>query len=125
MKNDTVTFGGVTNQLQLVNQYNLFYRYTSSYGSQARFWGGITNNNLGIAGADFRVPMSNRLDLVGGFNYIVPHNGNTNNGFLQESWNLEMNMVWYFGRRRDGVHNTPFRPLFNVADNGTMMFQPF
>ena len=29
-----------------------------------------------------------------------------------------------FGRRKDGVHNTPFRPLFNVADNGTMMFQP-
>lgn len=125
VKNDTVTFNGVTNQLRPVNQYNLFYRYTSDFGSQARFWGGITNTNLAIAGADFRVPMSNRLDLIGGFNYIVPHNGNTNMGFTQESWNLEMNMVWYFGRRRDGIHNTPFRPLFNVADNGTMMFQSF
>lgn len=110
-----------------MDQYDLFYRYTSDYGSQARFWGGLTGgfngSSFGIMGADFRVPMSNRADLVGGFNYIIPNDGGTT-GTLQESWGLGMNLVWYFGRRKDGVHNTPFRPLFNVADNTVFMHEP-
>ena len=40
-----------------------------------------------------------------------------------ESWNLAMNIVLYFGRMKEGIHNTPFRPLFNVADNGNVMLQ--
>lgn len=128
VKNDTaVTNVPQTVQVRPIDQYNFFYRYTSQYGSQARFWGGITGGfnggSFGIFGADYRVPMSNRADLVGGFNYIIPNDGGTQ-GTLQESWGLGMNLVWYFGRRKDGIHNTPFRPLFNVADNSVFMFEP-
>ena len=66
-------------------------------------------------------------EMVGGFNYIMPNDGNQgaglNGGFTQESWGLAMNLVWYVGRPKAGVHNTPFRPLFNVADNNVMMFE--
>jgi hypothetical protein len=127
VKNDSFVNGLATVRVKPINQYNLFYRYTSEYGSQARFWGGLTGgfngSSFGIVGADFRVPMSNRADLVGGFNYIVPNDGGMT-GTQQESWGLGMNLVWYFGRRKDGIHNTPFRPLFNVADNTVFMHQP-
>lgn len=107
------------------SQYNLFYRYTTENGSQGRGWIGITGRNEVILGSDFRVPMSNRFDFVGGFNYIVPNNGPqaVPNGAQQESWGLSMNLVWYVGRPRAGIHNTPFRPLFNVADNNVMMLE--
>jgi len=108
---------------RLADQYNFFYRYSTDSGCQARFWGGLTSESFGVMGADFRVPASNRLDFVGGFNYIVPSDGGLV-GAQKESWNLSMNVVWYIGRRREGIHNTPYRPLFNVADNGTMMFEP-
>jgi hypothetical protein len=111
--------------LRPADQYNLFYRYTTQTGGQGRLWGGVTGQGLGTVGADFRVPMSNRVDFVGGFNYIAPDNGQNGGGQMDESWGLGMNIVWYFGRRKEGVHNTPFRPLFNVADNGSFMLDRF
>lgn len=105
------------------DQYNFFYRYTTKYGGQGRFWGGFTSQNLTIIGSDFRVPMSNRTDLVGGFNYIMPPSGQDGNGTAEESFGLSMNIVWYFGRAREGIHNTPYRPLFQTADNNVMMLE--
>lgn len=121
-----------TNDNQLVpvtqaDQYNLFYRKTTEWGGQGRAWVGMTNHSLAIIGADFRVPLSNRVEMVGGFNYIMPNDGNQgaglNGGFTQESWGISMNLVWYIGRPKAGCHNTPFRPLFSVADNNVMMFE--
>ena len=111
--------------LRAADQYNLFYRYSMPSGGQGRIWGGVTGQGLGIFGTDFRVPMSNRVDFVGGFQYIAPDNGQAGNGQQDESWGISMNMVWFFGRRKEGVHNTPFRPLFNVADNNTFMLDRF
>ncbi len=105
------------------DMYSMFYRHTTKYGGQGRIWGGFTDQSLAIFGTDFRVPLSNRCDLVGGFNYILPDNGQDNNGTADESWNLSMNLVLYFGRMKEGIHNTPFRPLFNVADNGNIMLR--
>lgn len=120
-----------TNNNQLVpvtqaDQYNLFYRQTTEWGGQGRAWVGMTNHSLAILGSDFRVPLSNRCEMVGGFNYIIPNDGNQQGlggGFTQESWGISMNLVWYVGRPRAGVHNTPFRPLFSVADNNVMMYE--
>lgn len=125
---DQVTFtvlgiNVVNQQITPTDQYNFFYRYTTKYGGQGRFWGGFTSQNLTIFGTDFRVPMSNRTDLVGGFNYIMPPSGQNGNGTADESWGLSMNIVWYFGRPREGIHNTPYRPLFQTADNNVMMLE--
>jgi hypothetical protein len=107
--------------LRPTDQYNLFYRHTTERGAQGRIFGGVTGQSLGIFGADFRVPMSNRVEFNGGFTYISPDNGQNGGGQQDESWGLGMNIAWFFGRRKDGVHNTPYRPLFNVADNGSLM----
>lgn len=128
VKNDSLTttifnINVVNAPLAPTDMYTMFYRHTTRYGGQGRVWGGFTDQSLAIFGTDFRVPMSNRCDLVGGFNYILPDNGQNNNGTADESWNLSMNIVFYFGRPKEGIHNTPFRPLFNVADNGNIMLR--
>ncbi|MGC3968864.1 MAG: hypothetical protein QM775_16295 [Pirellulales bacterium] len=113
----------VNAQVMPTDMYTMFYRHTTRYGGQGRIWAGATDQSLPVLGADFRVPLSNRCDMVGGFNYIMPDEGQNNNGGADESWNLSMNIVFYFGRMKEGIHNTPFRPLFNVADNGNVMLR--
>jgi hypothetical protein len=126
-------FSTGSNQSVLVNQslltygpasmYNFFYRKNFSNGDQGRIWGGFTGGASGIVGADYRVHMSNQFDLIGGFNYIIPSEGKDGGGASQEAWGLAMNIVWYPTRRSCGIHNGPFRQLFNVADNNTFMIR--
>lgn len=98
--------------------YALFYRYTTPIGGQGRLWGGGTGSKDGLLGADFRVPVSNRFDLTGAFNYLIPGEGSSDGtALIEESWGLSMQLVWYVGRGKHGVHHTPYRPLLGVADN--------
>ena len=51
--------------------------------------------------------------------YLIPDNNLNPAGSINESWNVGMNLVWYPGgvsRYRSRYH----RPMFNVADNGSM-----
>ena len=41
------------------------------------------------------------------------------------AWNVATALVWHWDCRARRSHSNCYRPLFNVADNGTMMFQPF
>jgi hypothetical protein len=123
VRNDEAFIGGVPQPLVPNDIYSLFYRHTTRYGGQGRVLIGATAQSLPVLAADFRVPMSNRCDMVGGFTYVVPDEGQNNNGQQDESWNLSMNIVFYFGRMKEGIHNTPFRPLFSVADNGALTLQ--
>jgi hypothetical protein len=107
--------------LETTNIYAFFYRYNLCNGSQGRFWAGGAGTRQGIVGADFRVPVTNRWDLTGRFNYIIPNAPAGLQGLQQETWGMGVNLVWYPGRARHGIHNGPYRPLFNVADNSTLM----
>ena len=115
VNNTVLTFGPT-------NLYAFFYRKNLANGGQGRVWGGFTSGDSGgLFGADYRVHMSNAWDLVGGFNYLIPSEGKDNGGATQESWGLMMNLVWYPTRPWCGIHNGPFRQLFNVADNNVFM----
>jgi hypothetical protein len=108
---------------QTIDMYNGFYRYTFRNGTQGRIWFGGTGNKQGIVGSDFRIPLTNRWDLWGWYNYIIPgHAGAV--GSMQQSWNLTINIVWYPGRRPNGIHQTPFRALFAPADNNWLISRP-
>lgn len=113
---DTVLTGGVSTVYKTTDLYTGFWRYTLQNGSQGRIWGGGSGNGDGVIGADFRVPISNRFDFTGGFNYLFPP-GQGPVAAARESWGLSMSLVWFIGRRPQGVHHTRYRPLFNVADN--------
>jgi hypothetical protein len=121
--------GPTTQRFQAIDQYNFFFRHTTPTGAQGRVWGGFTSPIVGQAatsqaaglfGADFRVPLSNKWDMIGGFNYLIPTQGGVAGG-TAEAWGLTMNLVWYPARYLRGIHNGPYRPLFNVADNNTFL----
>ncbi len=116
-----------TQTLQPLNLYTFFYRRTFANGTQGRFWAGFTDpafiggtnsNASAILGADYRIVLSNRLDFTGVVNYLPSTQGGSA-GQQVESWAISMNLVFYPARYARGVHNGPYRPLFNVADNST------
>lgn len=98
-------------------QYLFFYRYNYCHGGQLRVWGGFTGEGDGLFGGDWRVPLSHVCGLEGNFHYVIPHDTDVTPGYLQESWNLGMNLVFYPGASARGSSCSPWRPLFAVADN--------
>ena len=107
-------------EYQTVDQYCGFIRYHFRDAGEIRFWGGGTNDNEGIFGADAYVPFSNRWTLQTGFNYLIPEESPGSVAAGEESWNLGINMVWHFGKTAKKSLTNPHRPLFTTADNGTM-----
>jgi hypothetical protein len=114
--NDNVFLGA--DEYSAINQYAFFYRRRFCRGGEGRLWGGFTGNSGGLVGADFRLPISKGWALESGFNYIINEN-NQNEIFRDETWNVGMNLVWYWGG--NAKCRSLYRPLFNVADNGSFM----
>ncbi len=105
---------------QPINQYAFFYRRHFEHCGEGRIWGGFTENRDGLVGGDFLVPLGSEASLSTSFNYLVPRLNDPPLGVQQEAWNLGISLVWYPRRDARSSHSSPYRPLFNVADNGTM-----
>lgn len=115
---NTTTLGSY--DFQAVDQYRLFFR-CSHKAADLRFWGGFTNDSEGILGADCYVPFNDRWSLQTGFNYIIPDGESGVVGAREEAWNIGTNLVWHYGRGATEARTNPHRPLFNIADNGSMV----
>lgn len=105
---------------QAVDQYAGFYRWHFGTGSIGRIWGGASNDNEGIFGADFEMPLNDRWSLQSGFNYLITDRDEGPDGAREEAWNVGMNLVWHWGRNARKGRCNPYRPMFRVADNGWM-----
>jgi hypothetical protein len=103
--------------------YALFYRYHFANGGAGRIWGGFTGggNSQAMVGGDLRVPLTPGLSFDAIANYLVPPNSSSQGGAMQESWALTMNLVWSPTRSIYSSITSPWRPLFNVADNTVFM----
>ncbi|MEO0531731.1 MAG: DUF6666 family protein [Planctomycetota bacterium] len=110
---------GIT--FQAIEQYLLFYRMHGCQGGEFRAFGGLDDDSKGIVGADFSVPLTDRWSLETGFTYVIPEEDNAGQGSTEEAWNLGMNIVWHYGRRAKQSYQSQFRPLFRVADNGSLI----
>ncbi|BBO32356.1 DUF6666 family protein [Lacipirellula parvula] len=104
---------------QAVDQYRFFFRNNFKAGDM-RFWVGFSNDSETIFGGDFYVPFSDRWSLQTGFNYLIPSGDAGLIGATEEAWNIGMNLVWHFGGAAQNTRNNPHRPMFNIADNGSM-----
>ncbi|MGC4006893.1 MAG: hypothetical protein QM811_28720 [Pirellulales bacterium] len=103
-----------------IDQYSLFYRQRMFGQGEGRLWGGVTDDSQGIFGGDFRAPLNDGLALQAGFNYISA--GDATNGVdANEGWNVGLSLVFYPGMSSTAAGRSMYRPLFNVADNGSMM----
>ncbi|MDA1049734.1 MAG: hypothetical protein O3C40_04535 [Planctomycetota bacterium] len=114
----------LTETFESTDLYAFFYRhhFGALEGANARLFAGWTGDSDGLIGADLNLPLSCDWALQGGFAYLIPEQatGNAGGGHAEESWNVAMSLVWYPGAR-SAIGNDYYRPLFNVANNGSFM----
>ncbi len=101
--------------------YRLFYQHVGAAGGYSEFYLGWTDEDHAMIGADYDLPLGPRTALLAGFTYMIP---NEDLPFTDnEAWNLTMGLTW----RPRGTEWYQFyhRPLFRVADNGSMIMSRF
>ncbi len=120
---------GRTFENNTVHTYNAFYRMQFGDANEWKVWGGASHEGQGYIGSILRAPMTKSLALEGVFAYLMPGESKTvtdrtntvSATFTPMAWNLGINLVYYpRGRSRRSLAS-PYRPLFDVADNGTMI----
>jgi hypothetical protein len=81
---------------------------------------GLTSNSQGLVGGDAQLPINPNWSVRTNFMYVTPGgDSNSDPAFTRESWNVSISLVWTPCGRNCGQNY--FRPLFNVADNGTFL----
>ena len=127
----TSLFGPVSRipgQASTEDLYTGYYRLHFGDANELRIWGGSTPYQTGIVGSSLRAPMSRSFALEGTFTYLIP--GRTETYELTpgstitaspSAWNVSLNVVYYPARRARRSLSSPYRPLFDVADNGSMI----
>ena len=101
--------------------YAFFYRrQLEDCGATGRLFVGFSGDSDALIGADADVPLSDRWALRAGFTYLIPEESSPGIGFQEENWNVTTGLVFFPGSRtaRSKDYN---HPLFNVADNGSML----
>jgi len=102
-----------------LDMYAFFYRHRFCEGGNLRLLGGFTGEQDGIVGGDFHVPVSRYLALESAFNYVIPNHVSTEGS--RESWNVGIQLVVYPTGRAYCGDRSIYRPVFNVADNGSFV----
>lgn len=129
----TATFTGsttiITETYRSTDLYAFFYRHRwdSVPGAQCRVFAGWSGEKDGLIGTDFQLPIHDDFAIQAGFNYLIPEQATTGaagGAHEEESWNVAMSLVWYPGLR-SAYGNDYFRPLLNVADNGSFKVDRF
>jgi hypothetical protein len=79
------------------------------------------NDSNGILGADTLVPVGGSFSLSSEFAYLIPNEKNGTAGASHEAWNVGVGLVWHWDGQARKCFDNCYRPLFNVADNGTLI----
>lgn len=108
---DTVAFGPT-------DQYRLFYRRLLKQNGSFDAFAGWTDNDDGLIGSSWNLPIQRCLVLSAGTTYLIPGEGGRRDND-QESWNISLGMIYRPGGPKGAGRYA--RPMFDVADNGTFM----
>ncbi len=125
-------FGPVTRSngiASTLNLYTAFYRLQFGDANEWKVWAGGTGESDGIIGSLLRAPLHRSLAMEGTFTYVIPGRKQVINidgrgdasSFSPAAWNVGLNLVWYPAGRSRRSLASPYRPLFEVADNGSMI----
>lgn len=106
---------------QAVDQYLVYYRMHGPRGGEGRVYGGLTDDVDGIIGADFHLPLTDNFALLPAFTYMIPDSNHAASAASEEAWNISIALVWHWRGHARSCHSSPYRPLFNVADNGYLI----
>jgi hypothetical protein len=105
--------------------YALFFR-TRLFGSgagEARLMAGLTGESDGIIGGQTRLPLMNGWAVESEFTYLIPDEPTGRGGNEMESWNVAIGLAWYPGSLACGECFRYHRPMFDVANNGSMILK--
>jgi len=98
--------------------YSYFRTYIGLTGNRD-FFDSETEESSAVLGGDIHIGLSEHWALETGFTFVTPADEEDN--AQQEDWNVGFNVVWYpYGQRANTLRRY-YRPLFNVADNGSML----
>ncbi|MDX1947859.1 MAG: DUF6666 family protein [Pirellulaceae bacterium] len=101
--------------------YAFYFRRHLQCGGDARLFAGFSGNNQGLFGGDATVPLNPCLSLQASATYVTSSNEGVyeNRGYLDETWNVAVGLVWTPFARPGNCCPNYCRPLFNVANNGS------
>ena len=77
-------------------------------------------NSSFLFGADMHVALSDCWALETGFTWLAA-SSDDRRGAFEESWNVGFNLIWMPRGHCCGTTRGYYRPLFNVADNGSFL----
>ena len=109
------------------DQYRFYYRSNGPNGGYGELFAGWTEDNQTILGFDFDVPVSEKIAIETNLTYFfnddaadaVFPNTTFQGSNAEEAWNISVGFVYRPQGRR--YYKNYDRPLFDVADNGTML----
>ena len=113
-----------TNNLVSTNQwFRFFARHEMASGGYGEVFGGYSETDQGIVGLDLDFPITNRIAFQSNFvYYIADEDVPANQGFIggdpSDAFNVSVGFALRPGGRK--YYRNYERPLFDVADNGTM-----
>ena len=110
-------------RLATLNTYRGFYRFRFSEQArgQAELQAGWTEDSGAVLGLSLHTPLQNQVGLATTATYLIPPSDAAPQ-FAGEGWNIGLALVWTPGRCF-GLGRDYYRPLFEVADNGSMISQ--
>jgi len=119
-QDSTVIIGGqLVPQLRIspINTYKLFYRTACWNGGYMECYIGRSDEDHTVFGGEYDLPVGEKTALYGSFNYLSP---DEKIAFADaEAWNIQMG-ISFRPRGRDW-YKFYHRPLFKVANNGSMV----
>lgn len=107
-------------RVKSTDYYSFFIRKQFQNGGEGRLITGLTHACEAMISANFDIPLSDKWSLENSFTYIIPKEGNGVGAQEQETWGLMIQLSWY---PHGGAYcKNPYRPLFDVADNTSLMW---
>ena len=115
----------LTESWETMDIYALFFRSNLLAGGtgEGRLYAGMTGGSDGIVGAESRLPLMNGWALETEFAYLIPNEPTGDGANETEAWNLGINLVWYPGSLACGQCIRYHRPMFDVANNGSLILR--
>lgn len=102
-----------------VDQYRIFYRRMLNGSGNWSAFGGWTEDDDGLLGANLNLPLKRNIVLATSATFLIPNEGALSDGHREEAWNISMGLVYRPGGPKGCGRYC--RPLFDVADNGTFI----
>lgn len=121
---DNVAFTGLIQQP--IDHYRFYYKYDAPSGGTGAGYVGWSGDSQTVMGLDFDIPVAERVAVQAGFSYYLGEEGMPSGslnvgGNPNDAFNIFVGMSF----RPCGMnhYNSYHRPMFSVADNGSLMIR--